>query len=1083
MAEDVPGYLRYPHVRGSLLTFVAEDDVWLAPLREDGSVGRAWRVTSDRIKVSNPRLSPDARTLAWTSWLAPTPEVWTAPVSGGPALRLSWSGSEDTRVLGWMPNGDVLAVSSYHQPFSRYTWAYSLPMSGAVPVRLPWGPVSDAAITPRNTLLLTGTAPHDPAAWKRYRGGASGRLWLDGARLLEGVGGHFAAPMLVGDRPNVRVAILCDHEGIGNVYSCRLDGTDLRRHTDHDEFYARNASTDGRRVVYQHAGDLWLLDSLDATAPRRLEVPLDGARTGRRPYQIPVSFNLNGFACDHDGRASAVLVRGSLYWLTHHDGPARVLADSPSVRVRLPVMLGTEHVAWVSDADGDDELAIAPLPGGTYNFAELGFPKPRVLAAGEIGRVVALEAAPDGSRLAVATSDGRLLLVNAVTGSVREVVRSSYGPVSGLAFSPDSTWLAWSQAVANKSLRRIRLVDCGHSERIYDVTTGRFEDEGPCFTADGRFLVFLSWRGFDPVHDVHTGDMSFPLGCRPYLVPLAVDDLAPFSTPVEGRAPDGTASYSPPQDGAMRLDPQDLAERLVPFPVIASKYSDPAPVAGGVVWLRWPISGALGQTFANPDDLSGQPALEYYSLERNECEVLAEDVDAFAVSGDGGSIVLLADGELRLLSVRDPERDFAVDLRRITHTVHPAHEWRQAYREAARVVRDQYWDPNMCGLDWSALTEQYAPLIERVGSPDDFGDVLQELLGELGTSHASAVPARLAEGPTRPERPLGLLAMDVHREGGDSAARWVIDRVLAGESSDPRARAPLAAHGVKPGDEIVEIAGRVPDPVLGPLPLLAGTGGTTIELVLRSGGDGRLRRIAVTPLSDEMPVRYQDTVLNRRAQVRQLSEGRCGYLHIPDLSGSGWAQFNRDLRREFNYPALVLDVRGNAGGNVSQLVLDKINRRVLAWDFTRDRRPARYPRDAVRGPVVAIADEATSSDGDVIVAAFRALGLGPVVGQRTWGGVVGMTGRHTLVDGTQITVPKNAAWFPGLGFSIENHGVEPDVEVVRGPLDWAEGRNTQLEAAVRLALELLERRPAAAEPPISTPRPDRRRPKLPPRTA
>ena len=287
------------------------------------------------------------------------------------------------------------------------------------------------------------------------------------------------------------------------------------------------------------------------------------------------------------------------------------------------------------------------------------------------------------------------------------------------------------------------------TERIYDVTTGRFEDEGPCFTSDGRFLVFLSWRGFDPVHDVHTGDMSFPLGCRPYLVPLAADDLAPFSTPVEGRTPDGTASYSPPPDGAMRVDPQDLAERLVPFPVIASKYSDPAPVTGGVVWLRWPISGALGQTFANPDDLSGQPALEYYNLDRGESEVLAEGVEGFAVSGDGSTIVLLADGELRLLGVADSGGDFAVDLRRITHTVHPAHEWRQAYREAARVVRDQYWDPNMCGLDWTALTEQYAPLIERVGSPDDFGDVLQELLGELGTSHAYVVPARLAEGPTR----------------------------------------------------------------------------------------------------------------------------------------------------------------------------------------------------------------------------------------------------------------------------------------------------------------------------------------------
>ena len=1090
--EHGPGYLRYPHLRGALLTFAAEDDVWLARLEPDGSVGRAWRVSCDRIRVSNPRLSPDGRTLAWTSWLAPTPEVWTTAVDGGPALRLSWSGSEDTRVLGWLPDGTILGVSSYHQPFSRYTWAYSLPLDGATATRLPWGPVSDAAVTAEHTLLLTGTPPHEPAGWKRYRGGATGRLWLDGQRLLEGLGGHLAAPMLIGTGADLRVAFLSDHEGIGNLYSCRPDGTDLRRHSDHDTFYARNAATDGERVVYQHAGDLYLLDGLHCPHPRPLDIPLGGARTGRRPYQVPASANLGGFSCDADGRASVLQVRGSLYWLTHHDGPARVLADTPGVHNRLPVLIGADRVAWVSDAEGEDEIALAPSPGhvppaGPDAAASAGraeaprspsMPMPRVLARGQIGRVVAFTAAPDGSVFGVASSDGRLLLVAEADGRVTEVVRSSYGPVTGLAFSPDSRWLAWSQAVAHKSLRRVRLVEVDRPEKVYDVTTGRFEDEGPCFTRDGHYLVFLSWRGFDPVHDVHTGAMSFPLGCRPYLVPLSVDVLAPFSIPVEGRAPDGTALHPATSDGTVRLDPEALAERLLPFPVIASKYSDPAPVAGGVVWLRWPISGALGQTFANPEDLSGQPVLEYFDLDAGEAEVLAEDVEGFAVSGDGSAIVFLSEGELSVLSIADPD-PFTVDLRRITHTVDPAAEWRQAYREASRVVRDQYWDPNMCGLDWDALTDQYEGLITRVASPDDFGDVLQELLGELGTSHAYVVPSRLGEGPTRPQRPLGLLGVDVHR---DERGRWLIDRVLTGESSDPRARAPLAAHGVRPGDEIVEVAGRAPDPLLGPLPLLAGTGGTTIELVLRTAAAGSLRRIAVTPLSDERPVRYQDTVVQRRAKVRQLSEGRCGYLHIPDLGGSGWAQFNRDLRREFNYPALVLDVRGNAGGNVSQLVLDKLSRKVLAWDFTRGRRPARYPRDALRGPVVAIADEATSSDGDVIVAAFRELGLGPVVGQRTWGGVVGMTGRHTLVDGTQITVPRNAAWFPGgVGFAVENHGVEPDVAVVRGPLDWEAGRNTQLEAAVRVALELLDERPAAAEPPASTPRPDRRRPPLPPR--
>ncbi|OEV08700.1 peptidase S41, partial [Streptomyces nanshensis] len=257
----------------------------------------------------------------------------------------------------------------------------------------------------------------------------------------------------------------------------------------------------------------------------------------------------------------------------------------------------------------------------------------------------------------------------------------------------------------------------------------------------------------------------------------------------------------------------------------------------------------------------------------------------------------------------------------------------------------------------------------------------------------------------------------------------------------------------------------------------AAAGGTTVELTLRQAGP---RRVAAVPLIDERPLRYQDWVARRRDVVRELSEGACGYLHIPDMGGSGWAQFNRDLRLEVSRPALIVDVRGNAGGHISELVLEKLTRTILGWDLTRDAQPVTYTGDAPRGPVVAVADEATASDGDMIIAAFRLLGLGPVVGARTWGGVVGMTGRHRLGDGTVITVPMNAAWFEGYGWSVENRGVEPDIEVLRTPLDWAEGRSSVLGTAVRTALDLLERHPART-PPGYGDAPDRSRPPLPPR--
>ncbi|MEU1466889.1 S41 family peptidase [Streptomyces sp. NPDC005761] len=1094
MSDDV-SYLRFPHVHEDLLCFAAEDDLWVAPLVAEGEVpGRAWRVTVDRTRVSHPRFSPDGTRIAYTTWRSLDPEIHLAPVAGGPARRLTYWGSTDARVCGWTPDpGDsaqILAVSSHRQPFSYFSWAYSVPTDGSPGGRLPWGPVSDIAVAEiegeRRTLLLTGKPPHEPAAWKRYRGGATGRLWLHGERLLPDIGGHLDSPMFVGGR----IAFLSDHEGVGNLYSCRPDGGDLRRHTDHDAFYARHASSDGRRVVYQCAGELWLVDDLQSpdAVPRKLEVRLGGPRAGRRTYQVPAASNVDSLSVDETGRASAVSVRGSLYWLTHRDGPARTITDTPGVRVRLPEMLGSGgQVAYVTDADGEDAIEIATLPRASGD-------RPRIrLAPGMLGRVQEMISDPDGERLAIASHDGRLLLLDTdeetSTGEPTELIRSDNGPVRDLAFSPDGAWLTWSHPGIGRSLRQIKLarIQGPGAPSVVDVTNGRFEDENPVFTGDGRYLAFLSWRGFDPVYDVHTGDLSFPLGCRPYLVPLSSATPSPFALSPDGRPAAGgldpvdSAEAGTAEGSTVTVEFEGLESRVTPFPVSASKYSALYPVSGGgLVWLRWPISGALGETFANPADMSGRPTLEHFNIAKAKKTELVDHLDWFAVSGDASRLVVMDDGELRAVPATEPgdnDSTVYIDLRRILHEADPAAEWRQAYGEAGRIIRSYFWEPDMCGIDWPAILDQYRPLVERVATPDEFADLLREVLGELGTSHAYVSPARRNEGPPHYQRAIGLLGANFLCRDGE----WTLRRILPGDSSDSKARSPLAGTGIREGAVLTHVDGRPVDPVTGPYPLLSAAGGTTVELTFRPAeGEGRSRRVAIVPLVDERPLRYQDWVAKRREVVRELSDGRCGYLHIPDMGGSGWAQFNRDLRLEVSRPALIVDVRGNAGGHISELVVEKLTRKILGWDLTRDAQPVSYASNAPRGPVVALADEATSSDGDMITAAFRLLKLGPVVGQRTWGGVVGMTGRHRLGDGTVITVPMNAAWFDTYGWSVENHGVEPDLEALRTPLDWAEGRHAVLDDAVRVALDLLAAHPPATPPTYET-APNRRRPPLPPR--
>ena len=519
------GYLRFPHLHGDVLTFVADDDVWLAPV----SGGRAWRVSSDRAPASHPRLSRDGSLLAWASTRDGAAEIRICDLADGQARRLTYWGDPSTRPAGWSPAGEVLALTAAWQPFDRFAFAYALPPDGGGPRLLDFGPVAELAMEPAGTALLTGTGGRDPAHWKRYRGGTAGRVWVRPAgqeqfrRALADLGGQLASPMLVGDR----LVFLSDHEGTGNLYSCQLDGTGLRRHTDHDGFYARQPSTDGQRVVYQCAGEIWLLDSLDGDA-RPVPVTLGAAAPAPAPRLISAHDQLEALCCDESGQASAVAVAGTVHWLTHEDGPARALSVAADSRARLPQVLGaTGDVVWVTDAGGEQALEIAAADG-------TGPRPPRRLAAGELGLVEELAAAPDGSTVAVAARDGRLLLVDMATGRVTTLATSPDGPVSGLAFAPDSAWLAWSQP-DRRPLSQIRLARLADGT-VVDVTDGRFGDTEPVFSRDGKYLAFLSRRSFDPVYDAHFFDLAFPRGWRPYLVTLAAATPSPFA-PQPGAGP------------------------------------------------------------------------------------------------------------------------------------------------------------------------------------------------------------------------------------------------------------------------------------------------------------------------------------------------------------------------------------------------------------------------------------------------------------------------------------------------------------------------------------------------------------------
>jgi tricorn protease len=1069
------GYLRFPHIVGDQLVFTAEDDVWLVEGVND-TIGSARRLTADAVPVSRPRLSPDGATVAWISNRAGEPEAFAMPAGGGAARQLTFFGQPRLGMLGFARDGRLLVCSAAGQPFKANSWAYAIDLSedgDPTPQLLPYGPVT-ALVTGLDGQTVVGTGSlQDHAHWKRYRGGTAGRLWQASAgsgnftELLAEYAGPKTSPVWTAGR----LAFLADFEGHGNVYSVDADGTDLRRHTDHESFYARQLAGDGHRLSYQHAGEIWLLDDLRVdSSPRRLPITLGSARSGRARKPIVAAENLGALRVDHSGRASVVEVRGNLVWLAHRNGPARIVAGTPGVRCRLPVVLGSS-VGYVSSAEGADAIEIAAADGTTSRFG-----------GGVVGRVLELVAAPDGRSLAAATHDGRVLSIT-LDGAITELDRNPDGDASGLAFSPDSAWLAYSAAEPVSELHSIRLVELA-TGNVIALTGCRFEDSSPAFSLDGKYLAFLSARTFDPVYDAQVFDLGFALATRPYLVTLAADTPSPFDPELAGRPatdPETAKSNSGPGEASpVRVDVAGLVDRIVPFPVAAGRLSDLQPVKNGFVWTSKPVSGELGDSRTGDEDV--RPSLQRWDFGKRELVELAEHVDLARASGDG-AFVVIRDGEaLKVLPVqrqgKEGEGTVEVDLGRILLSAEPPAEWAQMLDETARLMAEHYWIEDLSGIDWTREVDKYRPLIERVASRDDVSDLLWEVNGETGSSHAYEEPPEEKKDPLR--RP-AFLGADLMR---DERGRWTIARIVRGDNSSAKARSPLSAPGVdvRPGDELIAVNGR-PVGVHGPAELLLGSADKAVELRIGSADKaGEQRSVMVVPLDAELELRYLDWVDQRRHLVHEASDGRIGYLHVPDMASAGWAAFHRDLRVEISRDALILDTRYNGGGHTSQLVVEKLVRRVTGRVTARHLSSSDYPTSAPSGLMVSLANEWAGSDGDIVNAAFQSLELGPVIGTRTWGGVVGIDNRYRLVDGSKVTQPRFSFWFDRFGWSVENYGIEPDQVVEFPPQAWAAGADPQLEAGIGHLLDALTRRPARVLPDLTT-RPSRRAPQLPPRPA
>jgi tricorn protease len=1068
--SDPYGYLRYPALHDDAIVFVSDDDLWR--VSADGGVAR--RLTAGLSEPSHPVFSPDGRHVAFTGRDEQHPEVYLMDADGGPARRMTWLGP-DVIVRGYTPEGRILFVTTYGQPFFRNYRAWSLDPAGGLPTLLPLGQVNHLAYGPGKSCVI-GRNTADPARWKRYRGGTAGHLWIDATgdgafRRMTGVAGNVTSPMWIGER----IWFLSDAEGVGNLYSCRPDGSDQRRHTDHADYYARHAQTDGRRVVYQCAGDVWLFDPASDRATK-LDIRLPSHRTQAARRFVAAADHLETAIPHPEGHSAAVVARGRLFTFALWEGAVRQHGESADARLRHGQWLGDgDALVVVSDASGEERIEVHE--GGGIRALDW-----------DVGRVVAMRAAPRGRRVAIANHRNEVLIGDVDTGSLVTVDRSEAARTDDLAWSPDGGWLAYAFWTSPRS-SAIKLFDVAGGRSVV-ATQPEFRDYSPSFDPAGRYLYFLSIRTFDPVYDNVQFELSFPRAARPYAIALRAGARSPFDPLPQGLAGDDRrddkSPSAPSADVTMRVDVDGLARRVAPFPVPENRFGQLAGVNGDkVVWTIMPIAGAHGRG----GHKEGPGRLEVFDLATLRAETLMDKVDSFAVADDGATLLAREGKRLRAIAAqRKPDADDAVrgsdepsrksgwiDLNRLRVSVEPRREWRQMLREVWRLQRDQFWVADMSGIDWEAVYRRYAPLLDRIATRAELSDLVWELQGELGTSHAYEMGGDYRKPP---QVALGYLAAEVRLLEADGS--YEITRIARGDPWDAGADSPLHAVGVEAeaGERIVAVNGQRTSRERPPQALLVHQAATKVGLTL-ARADGSTREVVVTTLADEVPARYREWVERNRAWVHERSQGRVGYFHLPDMMSHGFAEFHRYFASEGDRDGLIVDLRYNRGGHVSPLLLEKVARKRIGYDLMRWGQPQPFPDESPAGPVVALTNEHAGSDGDIFSHSFKLMGIGPLVGTRTWGGVIGINPRHRLVDGTETTQPEYSFWFEDVGWGVENYGTDPTIEVDNAPQDAAAGRDRQLETALATALDLVSR--AGAAKPSFDPKPRLACPPLPAR--
>jgi len=1050
---STPGYFRFPALSDDGIVFTAEGDLWRAPVRG----GDATRLTSQAGEEAHAAVSPDGTQIAFSAAIDGATEVYVQRLGDAAVpVRLTYD-IDVALVVGWTPDGAVLYTTRRHGDLPGVHLARVDPVSRVTSI-LPIALASDGQYDDDGTLYVTRFA-FQGSFTKRYQGGGAQSIWrypVD-AREAEPLTGSFEGTSRSPMPWRGRVYFETDRSGTMNLWSMSPAGQDLRQHTQHTDFDVQGASLRHGRIAYQLGADLRVLDVTNGEDVR-VPIRLVSALTQGRERTVPSPSEwISSAHLSPSGDSLVLTARGQVFVAPVKKGSVELAAAEAGVRYRDAQFL----------PDGRTLLALADRTG-EFEFWRLpAVPTETPTAISSGATVTRREGviSPDGRFIAHQDQDQHLWMHEVSTGQARLVARSDTVAFRDLRWSADARWLAYVQAGGN-AISRIWLYDV-RQRRARPVTTDRFDSYSPTWSPDGAWLYFLSDRNFDSAVASPWGPRQpepfFDRQTRVYQLAIARDARSRFAAR-DVQAP-ATPVATPALDG---IDDAGLAGRVSEVPLVAGNYASLDTDGQRLYFLSWEVGAAH------------RKALRMMPIDDSrDLETLAVDVDRFELSLDGSTLLLTRRDDLYVLpadgTVPTELARAKVVLGTWTMTVRPRDEWRQMFVDAWRQQRDGFYDRDMHGVDWLAMRARYEPLLSRVTDRAELGDLIAQMVGELSALHMFVRGGDLPKGG---EVTVGSLGATLVRD--DARGGYRVERVLVGDPDLPTERSPLASPlvDVREGDVITAVDGvgtLAPDHIH---LLLRDAVGKDVRLRVVTGGTDSVREVVVRPISSrrEAELRYRTWELDRRRRVDDASGESIGYVHLRAMNAADMAEWQRAFYPVHDRQGLVIDVRRNTGGNIDSWLLSRLLRQAWFYWQPRTGQPTANMPYAYRGHIAVLVDQETASDGEAFAEGVRRLGLGVVIGTRTWGGEIWGSGGSALLDRGTASVPDTGVFSAQGEWIIEGRGVEPDVVVDNLPVATFHGEDAQLNAAVAYLQQRIREVPA---PPIAAPRyPDKRSPSL-----